>query len=83
MRRIVLLLTASLVIACCASGLSLAQLQDLSGSSATPEEPIAIGSPVPEDEICDDLDEQLDVELTCGVTKVTYDFDSPMRSATF
>jgi hypothetical protein len=42
-----------------------------------------IGNPVGTDEICDDVDEVIDLVLTCDVTKVTTDLDAPIPTATF
>jgi hypothetical protein len=48
-----------------------------------PVEQVTIGSPVADDELCDDADEVTDTVLTCDVTKVTTDLDAAVPTATF
>ena len=59
----------------------MAQSSGVQDSWPNPIDDTIIGQPVHEDEICDD--EQPDLILTCEVTKVTTDLDSPVPTATF
>jgi len=61
----------------------MAQVSDFVDGATNPIDPITIGSPIGADELCDDADEVIDQVLTCDLTKVTFDLDAAVSTATF